>query len=73
MLWGGGGGHIAVLVAAGLVVGADGHEAGVLAAGPGIGLQRHFVEPRDLRQLSCQVLRRAAEQLPLLAWQVLQS
>lgn len=48
--------HIAVAIAAGLVVCADGHEAGVLAARAGVGLQRHLVEARDLRQLRRQVL-----------------
>ncbi len=49
--------HVALLVAVGLVEGADGHEARVLPARPAVGLQRHRVEARDLRQLRGQVLQ----------------
>ena len=48
--------HVAVAIPAGLVVRADGHEARILAACAGVGLQRHLVEARDLRQLRRQVL-----------------
>lgn len=51
--------YVAVSVAVGLVEGANGHEAGVLSARAGVGLQRHLVEARDLRQLPRQVLWRS--------------
>ena len=50
----------AVGVAAGAVVGPDHQQAGVLALGAGVGLQRHRREAGDLRQL---VLQLAEEQL----------
>ena len=48
---------VALLVAVGQVVGADGHEPCVLPACPAVGLQRHRVKARDLRQLRRQVLQ----------------
>ncbi len=55
------GGHgddadVAVVVAVGLVVAADGHEPRVLAGRPAVGLQRHRVKAGNLRQLGRQVL-----------------
>lgn len=50
--------HIAVVVATALVVGTDGHEAGILAAGPRVGLQADRVKACDGGQLLRQVLQR---------------
>ena len=49
--------HVALVVPAALVVRTDGHQARVLAAGAAVGLQRHRVKARDLRQLRRQVLQ----------------
>mmetsp|Transcript_10399 Transcript_10399/g.37637 ORF Transcript_10399/g.37637 Transcript_10399/m.37637 type:complete len:238 (+) Transcript_10399:911-1624(+) len=51
--------HVPVVIAAGLVVRADRHEAGVLAARAAVGLQRHPVEAGDFDEL----LRERVEQL----------
>lgn len=55
---------VAVVVAVGLVVGADGHEARVLAGRPAVGLQRYRVKARDLCQLRRQVLLAEIAQTP---------
>mmetsp|Transcript_46287 Transcript_46287/g.117179 ORF Transcript_46287/g.117179 Transcript_46287/m.117179 type:complete len:831 (+) Transcript_46287:42-2534(+) len=49
--------HVAVVVAVGLVVGADGHEARVLAGRARVGLQRHGVKAGDGAQLHGQVVK----------------
>ncbi len=45
-----------MVVAVGLMVCADGHQAGILARGTAVGLQRHRIEAGDLRQLRRQIL-----------------
>ena len=51
---------VAVALAARLVVGADGEQAGVLALGAGVRLQGDGGEARDLREPGLEVARRAA-------------